>query len=291
MTLLNCRSFENNFTTSFRYCLLELKYQYVLLGKFQSDPIERRFSWLRQLSGGNFYISVRQLMENEKMIRATSLMKFSKCSVNEIRSLGNENQLENVPEKFATFSKNLAEVLLSYQSSLDASDGHIICYIAGALVHAHLQTSGCPSCKQVLVGNADKLPLSNVTDQIAEDAKEFIQRCNRGGLVNPSATAFGICVKCWMIYSAICETPTLWKEFLELGSHRTVFCNAAIEVISEDAELEDILVNELSCEKRHNFAQILAAKFFNCIGGNCAKRLSEKKGDSDLSKIRKLTSQ
>ncbi len=281
---------ENNFTTSCRYCLQELKYQYVLLGKFQSDAIERRFSWLRQLSGGNFYISVRQLMENEKKIRATSLMKFSKCSLAEIQSLGQENQSQNLPEKVAIFSKNLDEVLLSFQSGLDASDGHIICYIAGALVHAHLQRSGCLSCRQILVGNTDELPVSNISGQISEDAKQFIQRCNRGGLVNPSATAFGICVKCWMIYSAIHETPSLWKEFLQLGNHRTVFCNAAMEVISEDAELEDILVNQLSCEKHHNFAQMLAAKFFNCIGGNCAKRLSEKKSDTDLSKIRKLSS-
>ena len=29
-------------------------FQYVLLGKFMSDPIEARFGWYRQLNGGNF---------------------------------------------------------------------------------------------------------------------------------------------------------------------------------------------------------------------------------------------
>ncbi len=277
----------------FSYCLVQLKYRYVLLGKFQSDAIERRFSWLRQLSGANFYISVRQLLENEKKIRAISLIKFSGCSLTEIRSLGcAENQPENLSQKVATFSRSLAEVLLVYQSSLDSSDAHIICYISGALVHAHLQRSECSSCREILVGSMEKLPLSNISGEVvAPDAKDFIDRCNRGGLLNPSTAAFGICVKSWMIYSAIHETPALWKEFLQMGNHRAVFCNAAMEVISEDAELEDVLVSRLSCDKGHNFGEILVSKFFNCMAGNSAKRLSEKQNASDSCKVRKLTSQ
>ncbi len=189
------------------------------------------------------------------------------------------------------FSRSLAEVLLVYQSSLDSSDAHIICYISGALVHAHLQRSGCSSCREILVGSTEKLPLWTISVEIAEDAKQFIERCNRGGLVNPSAAALGICVKCWMIYSAIHETPAFWKEFLQMGNHRTVFCTAAMEVISEDAELEDILVSRLACERSHNFAAILVSKFFNCMASNSAKRLSEKQNASDVSKIRKLNSQ
>ncbi len=130
----------------------------MLLGKFQSDPIERRFSWLRQLSGGNYYISVRQLLENEKKIRASSLVKFSHCSLAEIRSLGNENKAENLSRKVAMFSQSLAEVLLVSEIDLESSDAHIICYIAGALVHAHLQRSGCSSCREILVGSTEKLP-------------------------------------------------------------------------------------------------------------------------------------
>uniref|UniRef100_A0A0K2TRP0 RNAdirected DNA polymerase from mobile element jockeylike [Hydra vulgaris] n=1 Tax=Lepeophtheirus salmonis TaxID=72036 RepID=A0A0K2TRP0_LEPSM len=41
------------------YLLLDKYFSYVLLCMFQSDPIERRFGWYRQLSGGIYYISVR----------------------------------------------------------------------------------------------------------------------------------------------------------------------------------------------------------------------------------------
>ena len=49
--------------------------QYILPGKFMSDPIEARFGWYRQASGGNFFMSVRQLMLTEKKIRILTLLQ------------------------------------------------------------------------------------------------------------------------------------------------------------------------------------------------------------------------
>lgn len=50
-------------------------FSFVLLGKFQSDPLEGRFGYYRQLSGGNFYISCRQLLQAEKKIRLLKEMQ------------------------------------------------------------------------------------------------------------------------------------------------------------------------------------------------------------------------
>ena len=43
-------------------------FRYVLLGKFMSDPIEARFGWYRQMNGGNFFMSLCQLLDSEKKI-------------------------------------------------------------------------------------------------------------------------------------------------------------------------------------------------------------------------------
>jgi len=52
-----------------------------VLGRWEMmkrDPIERRFGWLRQLSGANYYISVRQVLESDqKKLRVLLLLKFS----------------------------------------------------------------------------------------------------------------------------------------------------------------------------------------------------------------------
>ena len=57
------------------YLLERHAFSYVLLGKFQSDPLEGRFGYYRQLSGGNFFISCRQLLQAEKKIRLLNVMQ------------------------------------------------------------------------------------------------------------------------------------------------------------------------------------------------------------------------
>ena len=66
------------------YLLDRLGFSFVLLRHLQSDAIESRFGWLRQLSGANYYISMRQVLESDRKIRVMSLLKFSKFSLDEI---------------------------------------------------------------------------------------------------------------------------------------------------------------------------------------------------------------
>ena len=62
-------------------------FKYVLLGHLQSDAIESRFGWLRQLAGANYYLSMRQVLEGDKKIRTVSLLKFSHFSLTELDAL------------------------------------------------------------------------------------------------------------------------------------------------------------------------------------------------------------
>ena len=41
-------------------------FSYVLSDKFMSGPIKGRFGWYRQVNGGNFYMSVKQVLQAEK---------------------------------------------------------------------------------------------------------------------------------------------------------------------------------------------------------------------------------
>ncbi|KAH7966209.1 hypothetical protein HPB49_014495 [Dermacentor silvarum] len=49
-----------------RYCLKEVNFDYVLLGKFQTDRLEERFGQYRRLSGTNYHISIQQVFESAK---------------------------------------------------------------------------------------------------------------------------------------------------------------------------------------------------------------------------------
>ena len=55
--------------------LLNENYHYVLPVRFQSDPLENRFSQYRQMSGGNFLVSLKEVQDTEKTLICRSLLK------------------------------------------------------------------------------------------------------------------------------------------------------------------------------------------------------------------------
>ena len=69
-----------------KHILLDREFEYVLLGQLQSDVIEQCFGCYRQLSGANYFVSVRQVLEAEKSIRVRSLIKFSDMNINKAKS-------------------------------------------------------------------------------------------------------------------------------------------------------------------------------------------------------------
>ena len=55
--------------------LLNDGYDYILTARLQSDPIERRFSQYRQMSGGRFLVSLREVRNTERILSCRSLIK------------------------------------------------------------------------------------------------------------------------------------------------------------------------------------------------------------------------
>ena len=51
------------------------KYEYVIPRRLQSDPIENRFSQYRQMSGGRFLVSLREVNSSERILVSRSLLK------------------------------------------------------------------------------------------------------------------------------------------------------------------------------------------------------------------------
>ena len=55
--------------------MLNNGYEYVILRKLQSDPLEKRFSQYRQMSGGRFLVSLREVLNSERILQCLSLLK------------------------------------------------------------------------------------------------------------------------------------------------------------------------------------------------------------------------
>jgi len=53
--------------------------------------IKSRLGWLRQLSGANYFISVKQVVDSDRKIPAPSLLKFSGLSLKAINAAINKD--------------------------------------------------------------------------------------------------------------------------------------------------------------------------------------------------------
>ena len=61
-------------------------FEFVLLGQIQSYDIKNRFCWYRQLSGGKYFVSTKDIVTTEKKIKTISLLKHSKISLPDLKS-------------------------------------------------------------------------------------------------------------------------------------------------------------------------------------------------------------
>ena len=111
-----------------KYLLENCGFNYVLLGKIQSDMIERRFSRIRQLSGANYYISMRQLQESDRKIRSISLLKYSQISIAEIDIIVKTKCTSN-NKLMATAEALQAELLFNILPT--ENDAAVIFYVTG----------------------------------------------------------------------------------------------------------------------------------------------------------------
>lgn len=273
------------------HMLDHLGFNYVLLGKLQSDAIESRFGWLRQLSGANYYISTKQVRESDRKIRAVSLLKFSGITLDEI---DDAIQYDSPPS--ASPDDAIADSMaaaLSCRQCPTASDANILFYVGGALARSVLHATKCDYCREELISTEPLEPL-DIDNTLEYPASTFLDSINRGGLTYPSDYAFLVVVSCWRVFEEIKSSPTLTSQLLQAASHRTLFVKIKDRVTVSQSQNEQ-LVSDNYCFRGHDLKTLLVQRFFNCVAKNFVKDLSntanqQSQHASKKRKIDKLTS-
>ena len=151
--------------------LLSEGYDFVMTSRLQSDPIERRFSQYRQMSGRRFLVSLREVTNSERIIRCRSLVK---ADINFWKEdLGSDKQSLDFSALFALLSEHKIEIT---ESALDSSSKEVSTTIAGYIAKKLSKRSNCDSCKSLLIASSMDL---------AEN--RYLNVLSRGGLIVPSA--------------------------------------------------------------------------------------------------------
>ena len=97
--------------------LFEDGYQYVMTRRLQSDPIENRFSQYRQMSGGRFLVSLREVLSSERILACRSLLKAGIDIWNQKDEDGDPQDLQEFLSSLSEHETEIMEASLSDESS------------------------------------------------------------------------------------------------------------------------------------------------------------------------------
>ncbi len=264
------------------HCLSQLSFNYVGLGQAQSDALESMFGRLRQSSGANYWISLKQVLDSDQKIKTASLLKHSNATLSEIAALRNEQEV------CAARGPDPAEEALVEQlegvglPEAGADDLAAIFNCTGALVRSELRLRrACCFCKDLLVDSSDRENSPNAPEAALTSA------IDRGGLLRPSTSAFALAVKAWSVYEAIDKTPVLKGIFLGSRVHRACFKGVVAAAIERDFEFADVACLTVPCEGGHGCLESLLGRLFNVMTKNLVRRLAEEAAASTRMKAAK----
>ena len=163
--------------------LLSEGYDFVMTSRLQSDPIERRFSQYRQMSGGKFLVSLREVTNSERIIRCRSLVK---ADINFWKEdFGSDKPSLDFSALLALLSEHEIEIA---ESTLDSSSEEVSTTIAGYIAKKLAKRSNCDSCKSLLIASLMDL---------AEN--HYLNLLSRGGLIVPPANLAEYTSHCFAI--------------------------------------------------------------------------------------------
>lgn len=254
-----------------KFSLQHLKVDYFLPGKLQTDKLEKRFSVYRQLSGSNYSVSVREIMDSERKIRAKSFLgirsaRYGKISLN-IENLQNVcdetiNDYISEKKKYTAFRNEIVSVVKESNSDTDI-DASALLYVCGYISFKTASRINCFFCTGLIVGE-------NCNDK-------YFQEINRGGLTIPSDYVVSIGEHVFRIMQTFVSEKYEHRFLLECDEHHSLLFSTVQEILNEDVTLK--LLMDHFCECGTRFSAIITKivqTFCNILLSNYKKRRNDK---------------
>ena len=189
----------------FSLCYIHLNYlilqnvpeNLLFLIKFTSDPSEGRFDWYRQVNGGNYFMSVKQLLEAEKKICVLFLLCGSSLLNLDTLPLKHVEKCNVASEDLLWLIEFFSNAPADEMSGTDANVTYLVNGYVGRSVSCRRK---CPSCTSLLVLGHNPPSLHECA---AKDYKRLFENANRGGLSEPSKLCFAATALAVQCYTAL----------------------------------------------------------------------------------------
>ena len=268
--LANIQSIESVLALT-KHMVQRSKLCYILPGKFTSDAIEGRFGWYRQANGGNFFMSLKQLVQVEKKIRCISLLQQQSLQGASRLVLKDHLPVDNEEHVFADHT--WLHPILSDINLADAteSDTAVTYFVSGYIARSISRRRKCSSCKSLLIKNDDSPQIQSFAQNT--ETCSLLEVADRGGLAEPTDYCFTVCCLATNAYELIISNDTLKKKFISCNNHQNVF----VEGLCFFAKTSEIFrtASLQSCSDMHNNFRLILQTAFNCFAKNELKRLNQ----------------
>lgn len=234
-----------------RYSLNELQAHvtYVCPGKaLQTDPLEKRFSCYRQYSGGNYNISVSQVLESEKKIRMKSLLGLKSSKYGIIKFATDDNCAATA------HNEDDNDELLDINTNANNNDFCALWQIIDNIDYLQMESELEEGSLLVVSGYAafkleQKLTCSLCVGKIVshEISNDYFSELNRGGLTVPTneVVIIGLHIMC---ISSVLISEKYEALFLNYGHHKKLIQTLSNEaILKHDPELRRTFLENCPC--------------------------------------------
>ena len=164
--------------------LLQTSHDFVMLGLFSTDPLEKAFGKLRQGCGGTYFINTQQVLEKHA-INEAKLMLRQNIPRSLLESWSSEHNCAMCNYKLTLPDIDFFDALPQKESSVSAEDMESLVYISGYIVRKDVDLD------------------LNATYTYYEKHGSFTQKLIRGGLQIPHDMACQWCVFCYLMFARV----------------------------------------------------------------------------------------
>ena len=232
-------------------------YKYVLTGRLQTDPLERRFSQYRQMSGGRFLVSLKEIYRSESIVK---LKTFLEMNI-ELTTITSPITDEESIALHDFVQEIIGEDFNHITISQDAIE--VITFLSGYISRSLLKNIDCEECKRAL--NID--PVSS----------SYLDDLNKGGLKLPTSSLNNY-TQC-----AFSILDYLKQRILELEIPSKVVTQSILDRLSSEWD-DSFVCPEHSLNGRHKVNSIIS----NCFLKNLARDVSETRRRDQLRECKRI---
>jgi hypothetical protein len=224
------------------YLFVERNVFYVLIGKFQTDCLEFRFSQYRRLSGTNYNVSVQELKESEKKLKIVSMLHVVSASrgsitmkdfITPVATNTFCNEIDIV-DSVACLLPALADC---DNVEISESECQSLVFIAGYVGHKLLRNKiSCDLCQNELVCER------SLQYDLGTDEYSYLFDIDRGGLKWPTDLLLEIVTQAFLVFRTVISKD-YESKFLSVGNQKA----ALKQLIVERLQNCGAVVGECTC--------------------------------------------